>query len=204
MQKKSDQTRLSVSETVKKLLSSIENELPAAKCRLDRFVEVFEKEFSLNIKPEDRGAAEAITWALMDSPLLLYSLNMNGSAIVELHGVLERFALRDTANHLGVPLKIFDRHHLSDLALVLHDLGIFDKDDVKFARKLNRLRNGLAHKNPRVISNMIYSGRKISALDIDSVMAKYDCIPLLIGTIHLMIKMSKAELLHGKKARTKL
>lgn len=201
MQKNSD-LELSISETVKELLSSIENDLPSAKCRLDKFVEVFDKEFPLDTKPEDRARAEAITWALMNVPLLLYSLNMNGSAIIELHGILERFILRDTANHLGVPLKIFERHHLPDLALVLHDLEIFDKEDLRFARKLSRLRNGLAHKNPMSISNLLFSGKKISALDIDSVMAKYDCIPLLIGAIHLMVKMSKAEVFTGSKEKT--
>lgn len=77
--------------------------------------------------------------------------------------------------------------------MILQNLGIFDEEDIKFAEKLTALRNGLAHKNPRRISNMLLSGKKISVLDIDSVMSKHDCVTLIIKTIHLMVKMSKAE-----------
>jgi hypothetical protein len=184
---------LSIDKTVKELLLSIESDLPVAQRRLAKFIEAFNKEFPLDIKLEDRGRAEAIAWALMNVPLLLYALNMNGSAIIELHGILERFALREIVIHLGVPFRIFERHHLPELALILRDLKIFDKEDVKFSKKLNRLRNGLAHKNPRVISNVVYSGKKISVLDIDSVMTKFDCTPLIIRTIHLLVKTSKAK-----------
>ena len=104
-----------------------------------------------------------------------------------------------TVKHLVVPSKssltfrVLERRTLSDLAL-LCDLGVFDKKDVKFAKKLNTLRNGLAHKNPRVISNLLYSGKEISVLDIDSVITKVDCTPLIIRTICLLVKMSKVDI----------
>ena len=40
--------------------ASIENSLPTAKYRLEKFIEVFDKEFPLDTEPEDRGGAEAI------------------------------------------------------------------------------------------------------------------------------------------------
>lgn len=189
----------SINKTIEELLSSIENNIPVAQFRLDQFIDAFDKGFPWDTKPEDRGRAEAITWALMDGPLVLYALNMNSSAIIELHSIIERFVLRETIKHLVVPSKrsptfrILERRALPDLALILCDLGILDKKDVKFAKELNKLRNGLAHKNPKIISNMVYSGKKISVLDIDSVMTRVDCIPLIIRSIHLLVKMSKIE-----------
>lgn len=194
-----EEPSLHLNNTIEELLSSIEDSLPVARSRLEKFTDAFDKEFPADTHPEDRGRAEAITWALMGGPLVLYALEMNGSAIVELHGIFERFALRETINHLVTPSnrslasRVFERLTLPDVASTLHDLGILGKEDVKFAKKLNRLRNGLAHKNPRVISNMAHSGKKIHILDIDSVMIKFDCVPLIIGTIQVLIKMSKTE-----------
>jgi len=196
-----EEPELSIDKTIEELLSFIETNLPAVKLRLDKFIEAFNEDFPLETKLEDRGRAEAITWALMNVPLLLYALNMNGSAIIELHGILERFTLRETVNRLGVPLRIFERHHLPALVSILCHLRICDKKDVKFAKKLNKLRNGLAHKNPKVISNVALSGKKISVLDIDSVMSGFDCIPLIIGTIYLLVKMSKVEKSSGEKQK---
>ena len=34
-------------------------------------------------------------------------------------------------------------------------------------------------------------GKKITVLDIDSVMEKYDCVPLIINTTRILIKLSK-------------
>lgn len=186
-------SELSIVGTVEELLLDLESRQPSAKLKLNKFVEAFNKKFPSNTKLQDRGRADAITWALMDSPLLLYALNMNGSAIIELHGIVESFALRETVNHLRVSWRIFQHHHLPDLVSVLFDLAIFDKEDVKFAEKLNRIRNGLAHKNPKAISNALCSGKTISVLDTDSVMTKFDIIPLLIGTISILVKMSKAK-----------
>lgn len=89
---------LLLNKTIKEIISSIENNLSAAHSRLDRFVDAFDKKFPLDTKPKDRGRAEAITWALMNGRLVLYALGINGSAIIELHGILERFVLRETVD----------------------------------------------------------------------------------------------------------
>jgi hypothetical protein len=104
---------------------------------------------------EDRDRAEALTWALLEGPLVLYALNLNGSVIIELHGILERFTSRDMINQLVSPSKraaaskVLERCNLRDSAAVLQEIGIFDEKDIKFTDKLTALRNSIAHKNPR-------------------------------------------------------
>lgn len=201
--------KLSISATINEISESLEKNLPYARSRLDNFIIAFENEFPKGQDKESmkqRGAAEALTWALMGGPLTLYALNMNGPAIVDLHGVLERFVIREVSKHLSsskegaiVLSRIIERRTLPDLAQILLDLQIWDKEDVKFTKRLNTLRNGAAHKNPKTISNVVCSGRKISMLDVDSVMTDVDYIPLIISTIHLLMKMfqfqnEKAEL----------
>jgi len=193
------QAILSINRTIEELISSIEASSTIAHTRLDNFVQAYTTEFPLEPLLEDRGRADALTWALMDGPLVLYAIGMNGSAIIELHGILERFVLRETVNHLADPSKrsptyrVLKRRTLSDLASMLCDLEVFDREDVKFAEKLNALRNGLAHKNPEVISKLLFSGKEISFLDIDSAIGKFDCVPLIVGTIRLLVRMSKTS-----------
>jgi hypothetical protein len=198
LSKEKNESLPSIDETIAEIMSSLSNDLSNAKSRLDRFVVAFNKRFPEH-RAEDRGGAVAVTWALMGSPLVLYALNLNGSVVIELHSILERFALRDAGEHIALPSKralvsgILERCNLLDSAVILQKLGIFDKEDIKFAETLTALRNGLAHKNPKRISNILLSGKKISFLDIDSVMSKHYCVPLIIKTIHLMVKMSKAK-----------
>jgi len=183
----------SISAIVEEVASSIENSLPTVRSRLKVFVKAFDREF---YDLYERGAAVELSWALMDAPLTLYALGMNGPAIVELHGILERFAMRDVTRHLAKSQrrhalrKLIERSGLPDLALACSDLGIWDESDVKFVTKLHRLRNGVAHKNPRVISKEICSGKKIHIVDIDSTITNVDVIPFILRTIRLLIKLS--------------
>ena len=197
-EEKSETTLLTINGTIEELIISIENNLPGMNNKLYEFIEIFNREFPSD-NPEDRGRAEAITWALMGAPLILYSLGMNGAAIIELHGIVERLALRETVNNIAsiskksIVTDVMERCTLSDFTSILFDLEILDKDDLKFSKKLSRIRNGLAHKNPEIISNVAYSGKKISFLDIDSVINNFDCIPFIIESIRLLVKMSKIE-----------
>ena len=190
--------QFSIEKTIDELAISIEKELPLVKSKLKKFVNSFNKKFPYKNR-EDRIRAEALTWALMSGPLILYGLNMNGSAIIELHGILERFVLRESVQLIAIPtkkkivFKIFERFTLNDLISILYNQDIILKEDVNFVKKLTKIRNGLAHKNPRIVSNIILSGKKISVLDIDAVMEKFDCTPLIINTINLFVKLSKSK-----------
>jgi hypothetical protein len=190
---------IAITKMVHEIVALLSNNLPNIESKLEKFVDAFNRKFP-NTNANNRGSAEAITWALMDTPLVLYALNLNGSMVIELHGILEKFAVRETINHLTTPASrkiasaLLERNSLHDVAGVLQQLGIFDKEDVKFTKKLTALRNGIAHKNPRNISKMLLSRKEISFLDIESAMNNFDCIPLIIGTIHLLVKMSQAKM----------
>ena len=187
---------LSISATVEGVASSIENSLPTVRRRLKAFVGAFNREFH---SPYERASAGALAWALMGAPITLYALRMNGPVIVELHGILERFAMRDVTQHLVKPRRedalrnLIERRGLPDLALAYSDLGIWNESDVKFATKLHRIRNGVAHKNPKVISREVCSGKRIHILDIDSTMTNVNVVPLILRTIRLLMKLSTHE-----------
>lgn len=192
------QNLLTINKTIQELIDSIKNDMPTTQDKLEKFVNAFEEEFPLENAPY-RGSAEALTWALMDGPLVLYGLGKNGSAIIELYGILETFSGRDIVSLFPTPIRetietrIIRRCNLGDLAIILCDLRIWDKDDVRFVEKLGKIRNGVAHKNPKLISNSVCSGKRISRLDIDSRMADVNCIPLIIRTIHLLHKLAMAK-----------
>lgn len=189
-----------LSETIEDVIASLDSALPAAKPKLDQFVSEYDKAFPREDNPYDRGRAEAITWALMGTPLLLLTIGMNGPVITELHAILERLAIRELAWHIAaakhrkVAANLVERFTLPDLVSQLCELNILDKEDAKYARQLNTLRNGIAHKNPRGISNTLLSGKEFSFLDVDSVvMTNIDCIPLLISAIRFLLKLSAAR-----------
>ncbi len=139
------------------------------------------------------GATEGITWVLLDQPVLLYSIGLNGPAMVELCSVFEWWAKVSVMRHLnlsGSTLKrIFDFESLPDLCDILKEKGILDDKDVLFTRKLSSLRNGVVHKNERTVSNAVLSGRKIGPTDIDSELRKMDILPYIMETTRIMTKM---------------
>ena len=188
-----------LTRTVYKIGTLLSNNSSNIESKLQKFVDAFNSKFP-ETDAKNRSGAEVITWALMDTPLILYALNLNGSMMIELHGILERFAVRETIDHLTTPANrkiasgLLERSTLRDVVRVLQQLGIFDKEDIKFTEKLTAIRNGVAHKNPRNISKMLLSEKEISFLDIESAMKNVDCIPLIVGTIHLLVKMLEVKL----------
>jgi hypothetical protein len=166
-------------------------------------LEIFKKELYKEEFLSDEyssGSTIAMIWALFDVPLILYAIGINGAAIIELHSILERFAIRELSYYLSEPskklilYKILERSTLPYLAQILHeDLGILDSDDLKHAKQLNALRNGIAHKNPKPISNLFLSGKDISFLNIDYEMSKIDCLPQLIDSIRFMINLFRGR-----------
>ncbi len=186
---------LEINKTIEELIISIENNVPEMKKKLNVFLDSFDKEFTTD-NIDRRVRAENLTWALMDGPLTLYALDMNGPAIIDLHSVLERFAIRETVGYLAkqskkeIAIKAFERFSLPAVVSILIDLNILNKGDLKFVNKLNKIRNGLAHKNPKIISNVVCAGKDLSFLDIDLKSKNIDCIPLIIESICLLMKLS--------------
>lgn len=185
---------LSISKTLSELQSSVEHSLPSMRARLDVFLEAFNTSFH---GAHESGSAVALTWALMSGPITLYALELNGAALIELHAILERFALRDLSEYVAKPKQrqvfdmLVDRRGLLDCAIAYVKLGVWDKKDQKFCIDLNRVRNGVAHKNPRTLSNALRTGRPLQILDIDQELAHVDVVPYILATIRLLIKLSK-------------
>jgi hypothetical protein len=193
-----------LTEAIESITSVLEDGLPRYKVRLTRFMKEFNTVFPKDQALESRVRAEALTWALMNVPLFLYAVGLNGASITELHSILERLTIRELAEHLSSARKketinrIIERYTLLDLVQILAEMELIEKEQVKYVKKLSKLRNGIAHKNPHVISNTLLSGKKISFLDIDATISKVECIPLLIEGIRYLVRLSK----NTKKSNT--
>ncbi len=192
-------SEFSLSSSLAQLETSVNENLTYIKPRLDRFKVAFDAAFPAIDKVE-RTRGEVVIAGLMDGPLTLYALGMNGPAVIELHGVLERFALRETANHISTDEKkaklvrdMVERKTLTDVAVILQEVGCWSDKDAEFCRKLSLLRNGAAHKNPKIVSKMANAGKEVSLLEIDETMQNIDCIPLILNTTQLILKLSKFE-----------
>ena len=168
---------------------------------------IFEKEFpTLSLNAETTPSTESIfknarvhsiLMLYLDGPLILYVLGKNGPAIIELHGTLERKSIEKLVNLLILPDKteigsrIFDRFTLKSTAPLLVDSGVLDKNDAKFITRLSKLRNGIAHRNAKGISNLLLSGKKILDPDIDEVLKEVDFVSLLLRSIIILEKITE-------------
>ncbi|MEJ7577307.1 MAG: hypothetical protein WKF74_09925 [Pyrinomonadaceae bacterium] len=199
-------TKLSFSESVSWLQPLIEDGLSDIQGRLEKIVDALEREFSTsysvgNQSEEElekfirRSKAYSIVRLYIDSALILYVLGRNGAALIDLHAAVERQAIESLSKHILSPeraeigLRLIERSTLPDISVMLRDCNLIDEKDVKFAQNLNKLRNGLAHRNTKVISNAVFSGRELLEVDIDSVMSDVDYIPFVIGAINFLIKI---------------
>ncbi|MCJ7633754.1 hypothetical protein MUP77_15370 [Candidatus Bathyarchaeota archaeon] len=196
----------SFKESVDWLQPFIEHGLSGVEARLNEFADALENEFQgssdlyelFQQNPDmllERAKVNIILKLFMDGSLMLYAFGRYGAAIIELHGALERQEVERLAKlillseRVDVGLKAIERHTLPDVTVMLRDCGILNKEDVKFAQKLNRLRNGLAHGNAKVVSDDLLSGRELLNADVESAVSDSDYIPLAIGTIHLLVKI---------------
>lgn len=210
-----------ISQTFDDIYEHLNKNRPSIQSRLENYRSAFEEEFLAYRKAHEhtsdeeylyeigfnRGIAESFTLLLMRVPLMLYAINLNGPAIVELHGLVEQFIIEELATILSsskertqvVRKRLLEQKSLRDLAQILVDLQIWDKDDVKFLEKLCGLRNAIAHKNAERISKLVYSGKKISFLGIDMVMTDFDVVPYMIRSLRLIAKLTLYEVKVMKK-----
>jgi len=134
--------------------------------------------------------------ALRDS-IYLYALNMDGASIVDAYSVVERVASRVVLRSLSAdtPSKLVDRltEHirLPDLAEILKEQEVWDDSDVAIARRLSKLRDGIAHRNEKKISNLLFSGKKISPPDIPRVATRADTRSIILESLRLILKATE-------------
>ena len=198
------ETTLSFRDSLKWLQAGFQLDTSDIQSRLDELVNVLEKEFP-QINPQNapdsyfeeitpRLIANQILKMYIDNSVILYLLGKIGPAIIELYSVLERRAIEKLVENIFLPEKIeigfrvVERHTLMDLASRLQDCGILDKEDVKFSERVSRLRNSLAHKNMKKLSNLLASGQDILEVDIDSVTSEINYVEYVIGAINILTK----------------
>jgi hypothetical protein len=129
-------------------------------------------------------------------PLTLYALNVNGQVLIDLAGILERYAIiyitelfESFPARQDVVRQLLERQFLDKLAKHLIILGLWDKKDENEILKLKKARDGVAHKNVEIVRKELNNGKPISVLEIDLVMSRKDVLLYIMLTIHLLVKM---------------
>src|SRR5215469_7524649 len=166
--------------------------------RLQLFVMRYNKEFKKQelMSTFFRDVIQPLILTLMKGPLTLYALNMNGQVLIDLAGILERYAIiyitelfESFPARQDVVRQLLERQFLDKLAKHLIILGLWDKKDENEILKLKKARDGVAHKNIEIVRKELNNGKPISVLEIDLVMSKKDVLPYIMLTIHLLVKM---------------
>jgi hypothetical protein len=147
-------------------------------------------------------------------PLILYALNMNGEAIVDLAGLLERHVFlyieeifRSLASIQKFPegksiiLSMLKNRRFPEVADYLFVLGIWNKNEKETAVKLYNMRNSIAHKNVKKIEEILSHGKSkgkfkkiISVLEVDMAMSEHDVVPDIFNFVRLLCKLSSESL----------
>lgn len=199
-------TFMSIEDVLAELSSQIEQEIPKGTKRFARFAKQFNNRFCGD--PGDYGCAAALAFSLLGAALQMYYVGHNASVFVELQGFVERFVLRDLPQHLArdrnsaqIIADMIDRKTLPELAHALQQLDVWSADDVTFAKKLTKVRNGIAHKNARLLSKPLGSGKNIHILDAAELVANADCVPYLLNSIELLAKLCKASGAYKKRTQ---
>jgi hypothetical protein len=137
---------------------------------------------------------------IIKGPLTFYALNMNSQVLIDLAGLLERYAII-YLDYLFKSLKslqlfpegqdlieaMLEKKSLTEVARYLLKLGIWNKDDIKKVKKLYDKRNSVVHKNTRKIEAFLESSitksnkdkpdKSISVLEVDSAVSKFNILP---------------------------
>jgi len=184
----------SIENLIGTISSSISTSDKTVKERLEKFRIEFNKKF---VASEEKTIAEIITQKYLFLALVAYAIYLPSLAVIEIHSTLERLIINETAREIGKKsrnkffLKLIERNNINELSKILKKLDFLDKDDLKFIKELNKLRNAIAHKNPIKISNILNSGRETPIEELDMLLLDIDCIPLIIGVCNIIVKLVK-------------
>lgn len=169
----------------------VEANLPKIKERSDKFDKEFDEKFPRS--SSDRNSAEGLLW-LIEAPHTLLLLGHNSAVIIELHGWLERFALTQLVKRIGkdeisreILKDLIKRKTLSEICDYFVTLGLWNKDDVSFIRKLKSLRDGIAHKNFDLLRKHL--GDRKTTSEMTELIDKIDCTSYVLKTMELIMKI---------------
>lgn len=187
---------LGIEHRLQFLEEKIEKSIKKGKQRFANLLEAIDKEYPR--KTPIRGSVDGFTAIIFDTAFELYFIGNNSALFVELQGIIERFCYNELCDVLpindksqGIIIDSFDKKTLKDFAPYMEKLGLWNESDVKFAQKLTNIRNGITHKNVKIVSKYLFDGKQEHIESIHDITAKTDCIPYIIGTINLIIKAMK-------------
>lgn len=184
-----------IENRLKEVQETIENSIVSGKKRFVELQKQLDKKFPPNTAL--RGAADGVTYFLFDSAFELYFIGNNSALFIELQGLLERFCINKACEFLAVDdiaksilQDSFSKKTLNDIAEYFQTISLWTTDEVKFARKLTNIRNGIAHKNVELVSKHLGNGQNKLMTSIDEITKKTDAIPFVIQTIELIVKVA--------------
>lgn len=184
----------------------IENRLTEVQDTIVKSIEPGKKRFE-NLRKEldksfppnsvKRGAADGLTYFLFDSAFELFFIGNNSALFIELHGLIERFCLNKACEFIAVDdiaksilEDSFSKKTLNDVAEYFKTISLWTDDDIRFAKKLTHIRNGIAHKNAELVSRHLGDGKKSLLTSIDEITKSVNAIPYIVHTIELLIKLA--------------
>jgi hypothetical protein len=189
-----------VKTIVDEVLGDIESKTIGSLTKLQKFMEEYDRQFHYFDFSFHFTQTEVLH--IIKAPLTFYALNMNGQVLIDLAGLLERYAIlyieelfrslrsvqlfTDGQRALA---ELLGKKSLDELAKILVTLGLWDKGDEKEAEQLYDKRNYVAHKNITKIRAILSSSKSISIPEIDMAMSGFDVLPYIFITIRLLSKM---------------
>lgn len=176
---------------------TIINSIAPGKKRFEKLKKELDKSFPPN--SVKRSAADGLIYFLFDSAFELFFIGNNSALFIELQGLLERFCLNKACEFIAVDnvaqvilQDSFSKKTLNDVAEYFKIISLWADEDVRFAKKLTHIRNGIAHKNGELVSKHLGDGKKIPLTSIDEITKNEDSVPYIIHTIELLIKTADA------------
>lgn len=182
------------------LLNTVESEISNSIIIGSQKFKSFREKFNIEF-PENtglRGAAEGLIHTLFQNVFELLFIGNNSALFVELQGVLERVSIDQICSLLSVNKvaeeilrDAFSKKTLNDVAEYYKDLKLWNEEDVKFAKKISAIRNGIAHKNALLVSKHLGNGRQHSLSSINAITQNIDVIPYILHVVNMIIKLTE-------------
>lgn len=196
IEKKIIQRSLKTEERLLELRVKLEKELKKGDERYSKLISEIDKLYPPNTPK--RGFFDGIASIVFDTAFELYFTGNNSALIIELQGLLERFCLNAIIDLIPIneiTKEIVDdgfgKKTLKDISSYFKKLGAWDEKDVKFSLKLTQIRNGIAHKNGKLVSKHLGNGKQNHPESIHEMTAKINVIPYILSTMDLIIKATK-------------
>jgi hypothetical protein len=149
-------------------------------------------------KHSQRSFVSALVDFYFNRAIELIAIGQFPSAYVELHALLEESAIRLLPKRVGtkgrpeIVADLIKRKTLSEIAPQYEKLGLWTHTDVKFARKLSQIRNGVSHRNFTLLER--YVGRTTQLHELDAFKFNLEnSANALARVVDLTVKIAKVH-----------